>query len=132
MRYDKPVVVEEQMTPGEYELFYAMAHLWSTGLKEMRQRDILHFVNGLRKEKGMKRLSWENFHYHLSKLVKKPFVEKNGSLLSLKPGLYKIVRPAPMCLLISDSQVVGVMCVYAPECDNVPFSKECKLFGNVK
>ena len=121
------LVIHDPMTPGEYELFYAMSQLWSAGKTRMRQRDILHLVNDLRKQKHMKPLSWENFYYHLSKLLKKPFVERNGNILTLKPGVYKLVRPAPMCIFIGKGCVIGIMCVFASECDAIPFSDRCRM-----
>jgi len=127
-------VLKEQslasLLPVEYEIFYTIAAIRTTGQKEITFSELNKELNQRRHKSGnAKRLSKQAMTHHLAKLCKRSFMLKRTALpntfYSFKNGLYKLNQAPPLCIMIGDAKTKVMLCSLIKECGFSPLTKEC-------
>ncbi len=119
----------KSMSPGQYEILFALFQLKARGVNSAFFKDICREVNKRRKHKKQKPLSIQLIHYHLSQLVKRPFVKrKNDERLThyaLKHGTWKLNQNPPLCIFINNETHFMLTCDKVGVCKKEKPSLDC-------
>lgn len=114
----------KSLLPVQFEILYTFFKLREKAQKKVLLTDVRKEMNARRKAQNQKPISSQLLFYHLSRLANYPFFRKQNhrrrTKYSLLQGSWKLNQNPPLCVHITSSTHVCLICYDVKVCKKKP------------